>query len=114
MIDPPHQGIDDQQGKDQQPIGPELLLIQQLWNDKIGIQIVEGDDKYIVDDKERSQEPADIELLALRPGIKCKGQHQETHPGCDMDNDLYGYFLQMLLLTLPNLGGNRGNGRNNR
>ena len=38
---------DDQQGKDQQPIGPELLLIQQLWNDKIGIQIVEGDDKNV-------------------------------------------------------------------
>src|SRR6185437_12896682 len=105
MIDTGQKGAEHQQAQDQGGIGKEFLLVQQLWQEQIGIQVIEGDEETVVDDKIGREvmvfEKGKIDLPG--PGEEKQGQQQEAKPGCQMDRDLYGKFLHVALRSYPEI-----------
>lgn len=60
----------------------------------MGIEIIKPDIKEIADKKEGSYRLLRNEGRIYRPWIKDQGQHQETSPCCDMNNNLCCLFIQ--------------------
>jgi hypothetical protein len=94
--------IEDQQYKGDEGIGKEFFMIEELRNDQVGIDIIKSDDEYAVHDKKSGKISFRKERIVplSRPGVKDEGQQQETGPGRDMDDNLYGNFFQDGLLSL--------------
>jgi hypothetical protein len=104
MIDAGEKPVKDEQGQDKKGIGQEFFRVQQLGDEKIGIQIVKGHDDPEVHDKERGQIPLRESIRLPRGswnGIKNQWQQQEAAPRGDVNDDLYGCFFQYLNDVIP-------------
>jgi hypothetical protein len=94
MVDTGKETIENEEGKDDQGIVEEFFIFEQFGYDQVGIEIIEGDQQGVVKDKKSREIPFGKKRKIPGTRIKYKRQHEETGPGCYMDNDLYGNLLQ--------------------
>jgi len=87
----------DQQGQDEGSVAEKFFLVQQPGNECVRVEIVEGDQEPVVDEKVGREvmllEISDVYFCGV--GIEQEWKQQEAKPCCDMNDDLYGKFLQV-------------------
>ncbi len=55
MGDPGIATVKDQERQDEQRIDNEFFLIKQFWDEKVGVEVVKGDDQQVVGHEEKNQ-----------------------------------------------------------
>lgn len=86
--------IEDDQAYDDEPVGKEFLFVQPFGDEQKDIEIIKGYQQYIVQNKEGGEISFREESEIPRSRIEHERDHEETDPGCNMNDQLDDPFFE--------------------